>query len=103
MITLATIRTDLKDIRYFYMRKKLFEEAGLLTGEMNDIIKKVKMYNAVIRTASPKLYDTYVSLYIKNHTQESFSEELGVTPEHVQRLNKDLLKFLQANLVRECA
>ncbi len=96
MIELSTIRKDLKEIRYYYVRKSLFDDAVKRTGFVNDIKDKVYRYNEVMRKASPRLYDIYYSLYIKNHTQESLSEELGYTPEYIQVLNKKLLKFLQS-------
>lgn len=103
MITLTVIREDLKDIRYYYVRKEMFDEAYRCTGKKNAIIAKVDMYNDAMSKASPKLFDLYYSLYVKNHTQESLSDELGYTPEYIQMLNKQLLKFLQANLTKESA
>ena len=103
MITLNEIREDLKNIRYYYLRKDMFDEARSFTGRMNEILDKVNMYNDVMQKASPRLYDLYYSLYIRNHTQESLSEELGYTPEYVNKLNKKLLKFLQSVVVKETA
>ncbi|MDE6473625.1 MAG: hypothetical protein K2L70_00800 [Clostridia bacterium] len=103
MLTIAIIREDLKDIRYYYLRKATFDEARSFTGRMNEILDKVNMYNEAMQKASPRLYDLYYSLYIKNHTQESLSEELGYTPQYVQRLNKRLLKYLQSVVVKETA
>lgn len=103
MPTLSIIREDLKDIRYYYVRKKMFDEACVLTGKMNEIINKVNLYNETMQKASPRLFDLYYSLYIKNHTQESLSEELGYTPEYVQKLNKKLLTFLQKAMTKEAA
>lgn len=97
MITLNEIRNDLKDIRYYYARKKMFDEAFASIVE-NEIIIKVKRYNDAVMSASPRLYDLYISLYVKNHTQESLSNELCYTPEYIQMLNKKLLKFLQSKL-----
>jgi hypothetical protein len=97
MITLTTIRNDLKEIRYYFARKEMFDKAFASTGE-NDIVKKVNLYNKAIIKATPKLYDLYVSLYVKNNTQESLANELCYTPEYIQMLNKQLLKFLQTKL-----
>ena len=97
MKTLAEVREDLKDIRYYYTRKSDFDKAFMETGE-NLIILKVKCYNQAIRNAPPKLYDLYFSLYIDCHTQESLSDKLGFTPEYIQMLNKKLIKFLQINI-----
>lgn len=97
-VALSKIREDLKNIRYYYARKKLFDEAFQSTG-MNEIVETVNKYNEYVKTAPPKLYDLYVSLYLKNHTQESLSDELGYTQEYIQMLNKKLLKFLQNKMV----
>ena len=102
MITLNEIREDLKDIRYYYLRKDMFDEAYAYTGKGNDITDKVERYNEAMRKASPKLFDLYYCLYIKNHTQESLSDKLGYTPEYIQVLNKKLLKFLQS-AIKEAA
>lgn len=37
MLSLSVIREDLKDIRYYYVRKNMFDEACAFTGKMNDI------------------------------------------------------------------
>ena len=105
MKSFSSIREDLKDIRYYYMRKEDFDKAFSTTGE-NIILKKVRQYHEVMKQASPKLYDLYISLYINCHTQESLSDKLGFTPEYIQMLNKQLLKYLQSQLItneRECA
>ena len=97
MLSLATIRNDLKDIRYYYARKKMFDEAFEKTGK-NEIVEKARLYNDVVKKAPPRLYDMYVSLYINNHTQESLSNELCYTAEYIQMLNKQLLIFFQTTL-----
>ena len=100
MLTFTEIRSDLKDIKYYYSRKALFDKAFNTAGK-NDVIAKVDKYNEVMKSASPRIFDLYYSLYINNHTQESYSDELGWTPEYVQRLNKQLLRFLQNALKEE--
>ena len=97
MLSLPKIRSDLKDIRYYYSRKEMFDKAFQVTGA-NEIIAKVQIYNSAVKSASPKIYDIYVSLYLNNNTQEALSAELNYTPEYIQMLNKKLLKFLQENI-----
>lgn len=97
MITISVVRNDLKDIKYYYSRKNLFDKAVTITNG-NEIVDKVNTYNEIMKSASPRIYDLYYSLYVINHTQESYSNELGCTPEYVQRLNKQLLKFLLSKL-----
>lgn len=96
-MTLATIREDLRDIKYYYMRKDDFEKIFSKTGG-HDIIEKIERYHQAMKHSSLKLYDLYISLYIECHTQESLSNKLGYTPEYIQMLNKKLLKFLQNSL-----
>lgn len=100
MITLTVIREDLKDIRYYYVRKQMFDDAYKCTGKKNAIMEKVDLYNDIMSKASPKLFDLYYSLYIKNNTQEALSDQLGYTPEYIQMLNKQLLKFLQVSIAK---
>ncbi len=97
MVTLNAIREDLKNIRYYYARKELFESAKGIVG-CSAIKEIIDRYNRIICEAPPKLYDVYVSLYINNNTQEALSIAWNYTPEYIQILNKKLLKFLQNKL-----
>lgn len=100
MLTLDKIREDLKEIRYYYSRKELFDEhSGCIAP--NAILEKVRKYNAAVRNAAPKLYDVYICLYVKNYTQEGMGDELGYTLQHINVLNKRLLLFLQSELKDE--
>jgi hypothetical protein len=65
----------------------------------NSVLDKVRKYNEAVNTAPPRLYDLYVSLYIKNFTQETLAADLGYTPEYIQTQNKKLLLFLQSKLI----
>ena len=51
MLSLSTIREDLKDIRYYYARKEMFDEAFKCTGE-NAVVEKVQVYNEAMKSAS---------------------------------------------------
>ncbi len=95
MIPLNKIREDLKEIRYYYARKEIFDSAIGGIG-LNAVLDKVKKYNAAVQNAPPRLYDLYICLYIKNNTQEGLSIELGYTPEYIQMQHKKLLLFLQS-------
>ena len=100
MLPVSVIREDLKEIKYYYSRKELFEDSFKHTGT-NDIVEKANKYNMLITKASPKLYELYVELYINNHTQESFADKLCYSTEYVQLLNRKLLKFLQMSMEEE--
>lgn len=97
MVTVSTIRNDLKDIRYYFSRKEVFDKALDSVGK-SSFTEKIDKYNEVIKNAPPRLYDLYVSLYLNNNTQESLADKLGYTLEHISRLNSGLIKFIQKEL-----
>lgn len=98
---LSVIKEDLKDIRYYYSRKELFEKASTYSVGKNNILDKIEKYNDVICSAPPRLYDLYISLYLQNHTQESLSEKLGYTFEYISRLNTQLVKYLKEQFEKQ--
>lgn len=97
------IRSDLKDIRYYYSRKSMFDEARKYTGDTAKILKKVDIYNKAITEAPARLFDLYYSLYVQNHTQESFGELLGYSQQYIQRLNDGLVRFFSTLFNKEPA
>lgn len=96
-MTILDIRNDLKNIRYYYSRKEVFDDAECNVGKTK-LLEKIELYNNAICLAPPRLYDLYVTLYLHNNTQESLAEKLGYTLEHISRLNTQLIKFLQKNI-----
>ena len=97
MKTFSMIREDLKNIRYYYSRQKEMTNSARIVGE-STILKTIEAYNAAICQASPKLYELYVCMYVENKTHEAAAEEFGYAREHITRLNKQLLRFLQNHL-----
>ena len=100
MESLAEVREDLRDIRYYYAHKEMFDKTVKVTGE-HELIRKTERYNAAMCTAPPRLYEVYVGLYVYGNTQESLSETLCYSPEHVQRQNKKILLYLQTKIGKE--
>ena len=97
MVPLDKIRSDLKEIRYYYSRKAMFDECkNIVVG--NSVTEKVRRYNEAVKNAPPRLYDIYMMLYVKGYTQEGLSAKLNYTPVYIQMLNKQLLLFLQSKL-----
>lgn len=94
---LKQIREDLKEIKYYFSRKELLDQAIQVSGK-NKFLSKIEMYNKAMESAPPRLLDIYYSLYIKNHTQESLSCELGYTTEYIYLLNRQLLQYLQKQI-----
>lgn len=98
MKTFNIIREDLRNIRYYYARKDQLSKSAEIIGECN-IHALADQYNNAICQAPPKLYDLYVCMYVENNTQEVAAEKFGYAREHITRLNKQLLRFLQNHLV----
>lgn len=100
MLTLAEIREDLKAVRYYYSRQNALDKAFAKVGS-NAVLEIASKYNRAVKSAPPRLYDLYTSLYVRNYTQEGLSIELNYTPEYIQMLNKKLLLFLQSQIGEE--
>ncbi len=96
-MTLELIREELKEIRYYYSRKNLFEQASRELGS-SIVADKIKKYNDAIRFAPPRLYEIYYSLYLDNNTFESLADKLGFSYDYIQKLNRRLVKFFQENI-----
>ena len=96
-MTTKQIKDDLENIKYYYYRQKLFDEKekGLTCDVIFGIVEK---YNKIMSNAPAKLYDVYYSLYVKNHTQESFSDEVGFTQQYIAILNRKLITYLKDRL-----
>ncbi len=97
MISLDQLREDLKDVKYYYLRKKVFDKTVESIG-ITQMQLKVIRYNEAALLASPRLYDLYIGLYVMGHTQFSYAMEMGYTERYIQMQNKQLLLFLQKNL-----
>ena len=97
MKSFEAIREDLRNIRYYYSRKEQMSATAKIVGESN-VLKTVNEYNEIVCQAPPKLYELYFCMYVENKTQESAAAEFGYAREHVTRLNKQLLRFIQNHL-----
>lgn len=97
MLTLNQIREDLMDIRYYFICKKLIDEVSN-TIRNDNLVRKVNVYNEVMKKSSSKDYVLYTCLYIKGLTQEATAEVLGFSCDYIQRMHKKLLLFLQKNI-----
>ena len=94
MNELNKIKEDLKEIKYYFLRKPVFDKSTNTIGK-NKIYNKLQKYNKAMCEASPVLYDIYVSLYMDNVTQNTLSSKLGYRVEYVSSLNKKLLYYLK--------
>ena len=91
------VRSDLKEIRYYYQRKRIFDAANGLIGE-NRAVVIAERYNRAICKSIARLYDLYNGLYIRGLTQTAYADEIAYTPEYVQILHKQLLIYLQKEI-----
>lgn len=95
-----TIRAELRDIKYFYAKKKIFDDSNEKIGEIS-IVKTVRKYNSAICKASPRLYDIYVNLYLNGLTGKEYAFESGYTVETISRFHSQLVNFFQEAFLLE--
>lgn len=95
--TFTAIREDLKNIRYYYARRDEMAQKAKILGECT-VSKTAEEYNEVVCQAPPKLYELYYCMYVENNTQESAADKYGYAREHITRLNRQLLIFIQNHL-----
>lgn len=96
-MTKQEIMKDVREIRYYYSRKKSLDEVKNEVGS-SIVAEKAQRYNGVIKEAPIRIYDVYVELYIRNNTQESLADKWGYSTQTIKRLNGKLYDYLQANL-----
>lgn len=91
-MTMQEIKSDLREIQYYYAHAKEFESAVKIVGQ-NRIAEKIERYNATVRNAPPRLYDVYLSLYVYYNTQIVAADDMDCSVAHVKRLNRQLCEF----------
>lgn len=97
MVSKECVRSDLRDIRYYYARKKELDNAALYVGIL-PVKRTAERYNCVMREAPLKLCDLYACLYLRGQTQEAVAIELGYTPQYIGKLVVELINYLSENL-----
>jgi len=95
-ISLAKIKEELTQIRYYYSRKEQLDKSD--PARKSPIFEMVRRYDDAISSASPDILDVYYSLYHEDHTHESMAAELGYTRDYVTKKNKKLLEHLLRKL-----
>ena len=97
MVTAEQGRADLREIRYYYMRKEQLDDASHSIGSL-PIKRILEKYNCAIREAPLRLYDLYACLYLRGKTQEAISIELGYTPQYIRKLTNELFLYFRNNI-----
>ena len=91
-MTKEEIRKELRDIRFYFSKKQTFDKAAVIIGE-HIIVSKMMKYHEIIRSAPPKLYDLYYSLYLDNNTIESLADKYCFSSNYIRNLNKMLVDY----------
>ena len=97
MLSAEQVREDLKEIRYYYAMKHVFDAASK-TVSADSLLNKVARYNSVIKNAPARFYILYVSLYVQNTNQSELAEAWGFTREYIKELNGKLVEYLQTTV-----
>ncbi len=97
MLTLQEIRNDLRDIRYYYGMKEMFDKSADTIKPLA-IIEKVNRYNRAMENAPARMLALYLALYVYNNSQVVVADDWQLTKEHIRNQNRKLLEFLQKSL-----
>ena len=68
------IMSDLREIRYYYLRRAAMEEAEH-TFRTSLLVIKVRKYADVMEKAPIRLYDLYAQIIVRNVSQVKLAEE----------------------------
>ena len=96
MLSIQEIREDLREIRYYYSKQKMFDSATKVIASA--LLDKVERYNQAMKNASARLYDLYYSLYVQNNTQAALAYDWDLSVDYLKLLNRQLCEFLQKAL-----
>lgn len=96
MKPLNNIRNDLREIRYYYSKKDMFDRMRKIVA--SDVIDKAENYNTVIKSAPVLLYDLYMSLYVMNNTQQAVADDWDKSFCYIRSLHEKLLLYMQTHL-----
>lgn len=93
MKSIESIREDLREIRYYYSMKSVFDSASN-TVKPIALLSKVQRYHEIMENAPARLFVIYVSLYVNNNSQATLAEDWGYSREYVKELNQQLCDYL---------
>lgn len=93
MATLQQVREDLREIRYYYSRRKLFDTSSTKIVQ-SSVLDKITKYNMALKNAPAYQYGLYVALYVQNNTQKSLSHNWNCSVDNIKHLNKLLCNYL---------
>lgn len=97
MLSFKEIRNDLKEIRYYYQMKDVFDRAEKVV-KANAVLDMVSKYNQAMQNAPARLYVLYVSLYLDNNSQTVIADDWNVTRDYINEIHDKLLGYLQGAL-----
>ena len=100
MKTIEKVREDLRDIRHYYSKIEEFEKISKVIGSPLSLTM-VESYNKKILNAPIRLYDLYVSLYLRNNSLMVVAEDWGVSMSQVSHMSKRLNDFFVEEFKKE--
>ena len=93
MLTIQKVRDDLRDIRYYFSKQKLFDDVSK-TVVRNSVRDTVERYNQAVKDAPARLFDLYISLYVHNNSQSALADDWNFSDAYIRLLNQKLCEFL---------
>ena len=102
MKTIETIKTELKEVKYYYAMCALFandKHTRILPPE--NVVNMVKDYGRRISHAPIRLRLAYDNLYRLGKRQKDYAQECGVTDKYIQILNKRIVVYFYNSFNKE--
>ena len=93
-MTTEQIKQELKDVRYYYTMKHVFDR-NIKEIYPKKIMKVIQKYVlAMEEISNSKLYILFTELYVNNTTQIELAYAWGVTRDYIKQINKELIGYL---------
>lgn len=92
-MTVNDVKKDLKEIKYYYDHKSMFDRA-METSVKTEVMRKVQLYNKYMSKAEARLFGLYVALYVENNTQQKIATNWGLSEGYIRKLNRQLCEYL---------
>ena len=102
MKNIETIKSELKQVKYYYYVYELFVgKSGSRLIPPDYIVALVNEYSQRIFGAPIRLRMTFDNLYRLSKSQKQYAQECGVTEKYIQILNKRIVNFFYESFNKE--
>lgn len=92
-MTVAQVKKELKEVRYYYKMKHVFDRNSKEIYPRNIMWLIKKYVTAMEEITDTKMYIIFTELYVNDTTQTDLADAWGVTRDYIKQMNKELTDF----------